>query len=299
MTSTSVDTIKKIKVSGSQIDTYNRCGKLHEYTYTMSLEPAIGFVNLARYRGNKGHESLAVYYQALLEGEPRDVARKLALDYLRSEAKKVDQSIINYFDLIKVILGLIPMLERYFDHYVEEPFKIISVEREFSVDFDDTVEYLMITDLLVEWTKGEWRGEPVIIDHKFVHDFKSEGQLKMDGQQPKYVKAVRENGYRAKRAVFNQIRTRDIKNPRHQDLFRRSPLKQTLPEINAVWEEHKETALEIAYDPKKPRRIMQESICKYCVFKDLCHLELTGIDSSNFIQSNFVKRKSPTDKVSG
>jgi hypothetical protein len=300
MSSSSVITpIKNISISGSQIDKYNLCGKAHEYAYTMELTPAPGFVNLAKFRGTMGHAALAVYYKALMEDVSSAEARVLALDFLRSEARKVDKNIPNFFEVINVILSLIPMLERYFDHYVTEPFKVISVETEYSTSLDGDIEYLAILDLVVEWLVGEWRGEFVVVDHKFVHDFKSEAQLKMDGQQPKYIKVARANGFRAKRAIFNQIRTRSLKNPKHQDLFRRSPLKSTLAEVNAIWNEHRDAALEIVYDRKKPRRIMNEYICKGCEFRDLCHLELVTSDSSDFIRANFVKKERPKkDEVS-
>jgi len=283
-----------IEISNSRINTYNQCGKLHDYVYIMEIAPDGAYLSIPRFRGIKGHEALAVYYGALLEGKSSEVARKMATDHVQQEMFQLDKHYSNYFEAIKTLTELVGLLGKYFTYYDEEPFKVISVEEKYSTPIDDSVNYILILDLLVEWTKGEMRGEPVVIDHKFVYDFKSEAQLKMDGQQPKYIKALRSNGIRAKRAIFNQLRYRDLKesNPLN-NIFRRSFLKSTLPEINAIWEEQAETALEIVYDPRKPRRIMNEYICKGCDFRDLCHLELTSEDSSSFIRSNFKKRKGP------
>jgi hypothetical protein len=285
-------------ISNSEITTYNICKKLHQLSYGLGVTPK--HIKDSYYRGSMGHQALDVYYSYLKQSEfPNDVdihcAKEEALLVLKQELTRVTKEEPESTNRIKILSQLNTLIKDYAAHYKTEPFRVLETEKTYTAPITEELEFGLILDLLVEFTAGPYRGDIVVIDHKFVYNFKSTAELEMDAQLPKYIKAVRENGYYVTKGIFNQIRYRTLKAPSPTDIFQRTEVRVNKTSIDNIWRENRHTAVEIHANPAKPVRTLSPIVCKYCDFQELCKAELSGLDITNMLAANYKKRERPLE----
>jgi hypothetical protein len=282
-----------IIISNTEITAKNTCDALHGYMYLQGLEPIK--YSLSIRRGIAGHAILADYYKCRKDNW--------------NHAAAVDYSTNTFYEIVKnsdpddtdhtVMLGqLAKLLKRYFRRYENDTYKILAVEELMTAPMvEGQIVFGLYLDVLAEITTGEFRGYVDIIDHKFVNNFKTPDELRLDPQQPKYKKTADLNGLPIRNAIFNQIRYRQMKDPSDDDLFRRSPLLSSKIAVDTVWKEATETAEDIKYentrDRYNTRRRQSYGNCKYCFFKDLCMAELAGQDTTIMRTAQYQKRNRP------
>lgn len=284
-------------VSNTQVTAKNTCDRQHGYMYAEELEPRVYPLHIRR--GIVGHKVLETYYKARQEGETHQSAVNLAMATLIGIIGQTDPDDIEE----SLMLGeLSRLLIKYFEFYADDQFKVLAVEATYSAPLVPNPGYDLhfgqILDVVIELTTGPYRGYVNIIDHKFVNNFMSPDELRLNGQQPKYIQTARLNDLPIKDAIFNQIRYRKMKDPKPTDLFRRSPLLSNDIAIRTVWHETKETAIEIYEEHEgirqvNHRRRQSYSACKWCWFKDLCMSELAGQDTTIMRNAQFQKRRRP------
>jgi hypothetical protein len=282
-------------ISNAQITTKNLCDKAHFFRYTLNKEPK----KLAPvlYRGVLGHSALEAYYREMQDGSSVEVCRSAALAVLDKEIARIAQESPEEFEQVKTVIALRKLIEAYAEVYRKETFKVLEVEHDYSVPVNDDINYVLRLDLLVEMTSGEFRGDLVVVDHKFVYNFKTALDIQMDAQLPKYIKALRASGHVVSKGMFNQIRTRNLKNPQPEDLYRRDWLKSSKAEIEQIWIEQKQVALQIAADNSNPQhtpvRTMNYLVCRFCAFQGPCKAELNGDNVTQFLEANYKEVVSP------
>lgn len=288
-------------VSNTQITAKNTCDRQHGYMYDEELEPVNYPLHIKR--GVAGHKVLETYYLARQRGEDHASAVSAAMSTLVGIIGAVDPEDI---EAQKMLGHLSWLLIEYFKFYEFDQFRVLAVETTYSAKFyppgtwphDKDLNFGVILDVVLERTTGFFRGYVDIVDHKFVNNFLSTDELRLNAQQPKYWKVAQLNDLPIKDAIFNQIRYRAMKDPKPTDLFRRSPLLSSETAINTVWEEARETAVDIYEEEegiKKPNRRRRQtySNCKYCFFKDLCMAELNGQDTTIMRNAQFQQRTRP------
>lgn len=276
-------------VSNTEVTSYSICKRQHYYRFVLDVEPKR--FSRAITRGLIGHEALEMYYKEMKEGSPLETCKKGMLSVVEGHIKRLLHE--EEYELVKVFHHLRKLLDVYAEYYSAEPFRIIAVEDEFSTSITDSIKYALKLDLLIEFTKGEFRGDFAVIDHKFVYNFKSQAELEMDGQIPKYVKTVKDTEYYVTKGFFNQVRYREMANPSPKDLFRRTISKPKPIQTERIWTEQHDLAVEIAevkqrsdYDPP---RSLSYVVCRDCYFQPLCYTELIGEDITEMIHTNFQK----------
>jgi hypothetical protein len=282
-------------VSNTGITAKNTCDAQHGYMYTEELEPIIYPLHIRR--GIAGHKVLETYYLARQQGLDHASAVQEAMATLIGIIGQADPEDIDEQHMLGHLSWL---LIEYFKFYEDDKFKVISVETAYSAPFNGIyqISFGMILDVVVEMTTGAFRGYYNIMDHKFVNNFLSPDDLRLNAQQPKYHKVAQLNGMPVKDAIFNQIRYRKMKYPSGTDLFRRSPLLSNSTAIGTVWKEAQQTAVDIYEEetggrlPNRRRR-QSYSNCKYCFFKDLCMAELNGQDTTVMRKAQYQKRSRP------
>jgi hypothetical protein len=282
-------------ISNAQISTHNMCEKAHDLRYNRNKEPKK--LAPALYRGVIGHSALESYYTVLKNGGTVDEALAAALAVLDGEIARIAVETPEEFITIQDIFKLRTLIEAYSYMYRVEPFKVLEVEKAYTTPVDQGIEYILRLDLLVEMTAGEYRGDFVVVDHKFVFNFKSARDIQMDAQLPKYIKTLRENGILVTKGLFNQLRTRELKAPKPTDLFRRDWLKSNTKETEQIWTEQAYTAHQIRRDRENPaylpRRNLNYMVCRYCAFQGPCKAELDGSDITQLLEANYKDVKSP------
>lgn len=288
-------------VSNTEITAKNTCDRQHKYMYEEELEPVSYPLHIRR--GVAGHKVLETYYKARQQELDHSSAVQEAMSTLIGIIGQVDPEDIEAQTMLAHLSWL---LIRYFEFYEKDQFRVLAVETTYSTSFyppatyqnKDDIQFGMILDTVLERTAGQYRGYVDIVDHKFVNNFMSPDELHLNAQQPKYIKVARLNGMPIKDAIFNQIRYRSMKKPQPTDLFRRSPLLLNEAAIETVWDEARETAVdiyeeEVGIKSVNHRRRQSYSACKYCFFKDLCMSELAGQDTTIMRKAQFQKRSRP------
>jgi len=282
-------------VSNTEITSYSTCKRAHYYRFIMDLEPKEHILSKALFRGIVGHRIWEAYYQALKDGYSVDEAKQIGLDKQREEVEKVVAENPEHYDMIQIVMELRTLFDTYTEVYRVDDFKPIEVETVFSTTMRPGLDYGLRLDVLAEMTKGEYRGDIVVLDHKFLYNFKTPDEIDMDGQLPKYISTVRASGVVVTKGRFNMIRYRSLKNNAPEDLFHREWIKPKKREIEQIWKDQTKVADEIEYMKQLPPaqaseeavRNMSPYICRSCYFKKLCKLELNGQDITNAVVMDY------------
>lgn len=281
-------------ISHTEITAYNSCTLQHYYMYTLGLGPREKAVNL--YRGIVGHKALEAYYRRMMDGFPVDECRDISLDVVMKEIEHLAETTPWEMDKLAELNRVAARLEVYAEVYRKEPFEVLAVEEVFVSELYGDNYLGCVLDLLVKYTQGKYTGELAVIDHKFTYNFKTLEELKLDSQLPKYKKALQKLGYPVNHIVFNQIRTRDLKNARPDDLFRRSEHMASDTAVDTIWEEQKKT-VQLIEEDRPPVRALAPMVCKGCWFKDPCTASLDGLDTTLILRAQYEKRDRPLKEL--
>jgi CRISPR/Cas system-associated exonuclease Cas4 (RecB family) len=279
-----------VVVSNTQVTAKNLCDRAHKYRFIDDIEPKQ--LPPALYRGLLGHSALEQYYLLLKDGKSVDECQKAALAVIDAELMRLAKYSPYEFQQIDLVMKLRKLINDYAFVYKEEKFKVLEVEKEYRTPVDDDIDYALRIDILVEMTAGEFRGDFVVVDHKFVYNFKTPLDIAMDAQLPKYIYTLRKNGIIVTKGMFNQIRTREIKDPGLSDLYKRSWVKSKPAETARIWKEQKDTAHRIQRDKDNgtdPVRTLSLLVCRQCLFQKVCKAELDGDDVTQMIKANYQK----------
>jgi hypothetical protein len=140
------------------------------------------------------------------------------------------------------------------------------------------------------------RGYRTVIDFKFVYDFYSGDLLTLLPQIPRYIGAERAEGLPTRFGKYGFVRTRNLKSPGPNDLYRLEPLTQlTTAQIQQSFKEVflalsritelKDMGLEEWEDNITANRSVW--VCKTCPFKRLCAADFAGTDTTLMKMTEF------------
>lgn len=275
-------------ISNSEVDTFLRCRKQHWYQYVLGLYPRK--LSRPNHIGLLGHHILEVYYRYIKEGFSRVDAFHAGMNELIAAHAHVDSDVVALVS---------QRFMQYYEYYPTEDFDIVDVEGVYKTPLNDRITYGLTLDLLVKYHTGPWRGQYVVIDHKFKYNFLTADENSMHVQTYKYIWTLRKLGFPIKRALINQIRYReDIRDI--DKLFSRIEMNPKTPEhIDNIMAEHLKVSEEIYTLKREPvavsslgaSRRLNGNECKMCYFRLPCHLELIGKDPSGTLASMY----SPSD----
>jgi len=275
------------KISNSEVSTWLVCKRQYYYGFDLALEP-IKF-NESLSRGLLGHEVLACYYKELQRGRNHETAMATARKFLGEFMGR------NVYDL-PIILEVDKILQGYWAYRQGDPnWRILHVEEQFDVFLTQEFEFSMRLDLLVQ---DITTGEVILVDHKFVYDFWTQDDLALNPQLPKYIGALRVNGYKVDRAILNQLRYRNLKEPTPERLFVREPYAPSNQKVvNVVRDQISASQEIVAWKElpleergKKAMRILNKVVCRGCPAKVLCQQELDGAPLDYLIKTEYKQR---------
>lgn len=275
-------------VSNSEVETYQHCPRQHWYAYGLKRTPTDKTLPIKH--GIMGHQVLEAYYRAKMErnthGECVQAGMSVVAKYLTEDE--------NYHEG-KVIPTVTDRFLAYTKHYQDEPWNILAVEKIYAINMIEGVDYAMQLDLLVEWTEGPYKGEVIIVDHKWGYNFQTADEVFFGGQLPKYIWTIRRSGYPdVKWGMVNQIRYRAIKEPRPDQIFMRNRVEPTEAKLDNIMD----AQLTVGYDIVKaksrpdwkttvPTPYLSRITCKNCFFKMPCGIELDGRDPTRTLAINY------------
>ncbi len=288
---------KILTVSNTEVAMFNTCQRSHYYRFRLDVEPRWPNLNRALKRGIVGHEALEAYYIVKMNGGTNEEALEAAFKVINKavtrqiELDPYDSKAIDDLKQLKGLLMLYPGV------YREEPFNVLEVETVHKVPVNETTQYGLRLDLLIELTSGQYKGDFALFDHKFLYNFKTPAELAMDAQLVKYKHTLRSKGFKVARGYFNQVRTRQLKDPLPTDLFRREMVQPSYKETERIWNEQAITAEKIARLKELPREVHSDAVvrnlnplvCRSCMFQTLCKAEMNGDPIKNILISDFQK----------
>lgn len=277
----------ELTIGNSETTTFLKCERRHYYEYILKRTPKKHSGPLAI--GILGHEALMLYYIAKQQNATEEEAQRKAFLHT-SQAAMGDPA------YIETSMTVRKSLEWYFKSCQDDSFKIICIESSFHTKIAEDLNYGMRLDLLVEFTEGRFKGQYVLIDHKFCYNFWTQDALQINGQFAKYIGTLRKNGFPdLKWAVVNQIRYRKIKEPTLDQMCRRDFIKPTEQEIQAVMKEQVKAGERIAERHRMPlpvaeacaTRTMSKDVCEKCFFLQPCKIDLMGGNSDLELKVNY------------
>ena len=277
-------------VSHSEVDSYLLCRRKHYYGYTLSLQRVKESSSLAM--GTAGHTVLETFYRNIFEGNTFDKALQAAKEIANELAQEVaiPANRANIFDTL---------FDLYFPNepFVKEGYKILAVEKEFSLQYDEEedMRYPFVVDLIVESPEGK----TIVVDHKFVYDFYTYEASIMQPQIPKYVGALRALNYKIDYGMYNMVRTRKLKESDAASMCQRLDVKPEPERVKQVFTEQIAVASEIqkikqlSEEEQSTRayRVANKMVCQSCSFLDICRTELSGGNSKLMIQTEYKIRE--------
>lgn len=284
-------------VSNTEVTTWSLCRRQHHYRFAWNdgdgIEPKWFNLPWYLYRGIIGHEALAAYYIAMQEGLSIAECRKAAFAVLEKEKVKVLLERPDDLEHIKLLNELRILIDTYSHRYEIEPFKVLEVETVHQTKISSDTIYSLRLDLLIEYTRGKFRGHVMVMDHKFVYNFFTLKKILMNSQFPKYIKTVADDlGIVVTRGVINQIRHRSIKEPDLDQLFKRELVTITPQKINNIWNEQIRISDKIVHsDGEEPLRTLSDPACRSCLFQTVCDTELEGQPVDNLVKTQFQKNR--------
>lgn len=277
------------RISNSEVGTWLTCQRKYYYQYDKGLRPKHqkGALPL----GVIGHEVLASYWDAIKGGSSHGDAVLGSWGILSFHIGDDRYPMETVLDVRKI-------LELYYAAHATdcEKWEVLEVEKNYDLHLTDEYDYTLRLDLLV---RERATNKILLIDHKFVYDFKRYDQINLTPQMPKYLAALRSNGIWPDEAILNQIRYRKIKNPTAEQLYRRSPVSISNEKMKRAVKEQLIVSQRIDEWRKLPlvvrgdiaTRVFSEMTCNMCNMKPLCLSEYDGGDISYMIQEDYTKNE--------
>lgn len=270
---------KDYAISNSEVMCFAKCHRKHYYEFLERLTPVTQ--GEALFRGIAGHELLELYYKAIMEGESVARAERIALNALDADIGRAFAA--SDFDAANVMTGLKDTMISYFGYAQDDDWEILAVEESYLQRYDDIIIGMRL-DLLIRPRTGQFRGQKILVDHKFSYAKWSENDVLLNGQPYKYGAIMRDQGHDIKHVMYNTILYRS-----KTEIVDRKMLTMTHKQQDTAIHDHLIYAkgIEAAkagheidplkYDQEQAARCLDRYTCKMCSFKDLCLAEMSGI----------------------
>lgn len=283
-----------IKVSNSEALSLTCEAKwMYAFHPGYNLEPKS--TSMALTRGNVGHKALEHFFNGIMEGQSRDKSEKLAKQYLVDTISEAASTAD--MRLMEVTTELLPLMDDYFRSHTLNTFldsvDILGVEYGFEVELPGGFILPGRADLIAYYKKGQYKGETMPVDNKFVYNAWTEDDFRMNSQIPGYIYGLRAAmpDRVIRRGMINQLRYR--KNAVEQ--FVMTPIKPEKGEVNQVIANHiscSERVKELKETPVEElrmsvRRMLSKYTCGNCGFRSLCKSELIGSNTRELIKMDF------------
>lgn len=275
-------------VSNSEAECYNLCERKYYYSFSLGLQPveqkeAISY-------GTCGHRVIQEYYRAKMVGLPHRECIVAGMDFI------TDLMANNQDEYASKVRSMVTKrFLQYAEHFENDPWRVIDVEGIYTVPLYNGTDYVLTLDLLVEVLSGPFKGEQLVIDHKWVYNFMADDEMRMLPQPPKYIWALRKLGGNVNRALINQIRWRQITDDTPDKIFRRKWYDKPQVFLDNVMKEQIKAANDIRTFKEDPidvqrataKRNMSRMSCRDCAFKGPCAEELEEKDPTMTLRTMF------------
>lgn len=286
------------KISNSEVATWLNCRRKYYYEIDLNLEPLVRGEALGR--GILLHEVLAHYYTARQHKNDHGLSVDVASEFLTGFLASPNYAMETVMDIRRMLTG-------YWAHYKGDPqWEILEVEKTRELPLTEDFMFDLKFDMLV---KEISTGKIALVDHKTTYDFWQQDKIELNAQFPKYIGACRANEVKVDKVIINQIRTRKLKNPAPEDLYRRADCVPSKMKVANLLREQIVVSQEISKHRMLPIEVrgatavrnINPQICNWCDSKPLCMSELDGGDITTMIATDYKQntygRNLPVEEV--
>lgn len=197
-----------IQISHSRVEGYLTCERRDYYAYHLGLKRKKEGIALGL--GNSVHTCTQALYEKILElGKTAKQQRAAWPQGVAAMWAKYHELVANgWTDEDPKRWSLEQVLQHYIanEALVLKGHRILAVEKEFHVRWNDEATILFRVDLIV----ADPAGRQLVVDTKAVWDFYTESEMRLLPQLAKYAGMLRFLGYRIEGAGYNMVRTRRL-----------------------------------------------------------------------------------------
>jgi hypothetical protein len=277
------------KTSHSEVESYLKCERNHYYGYGLKLKGKR--ISDALARGIAGHAALAAYYGYLKTGTDLKEAKSLAFQSIYQTFTDME-----VYDRAALQLEVCMLIDDYITNYGDRDLtlEVLEVEKEFQIPVGDNFFIKMIVDMIVRMPNG---AGIAVWDHKFVYDFYAPDTEDLNPQLPKYLGALRSEGWNVTKAYYNEVRYRKtsgtVSDPSSK--FKLTPVDISTERVIRTFQEQIIAArriralrsLPIDVWEQRVLRVANQMTCRSCSFKDICIEDLNGISNVLSLEFNY------------
>jgi hypothetical protein len=276
-------------VSNSNIETFQKCERMFYYAVVRNLRPRElpYFIK----RGSFGHDCMETGFQVIIDGgTAEDASQVIAEGPLKTlmdsgdpdtaEMMKVYRHVITFIDFTQsneVIWRPVALEDRgmwSFSQQADIP--------KADIDPEDLV-FGYTPDLVIEFTKGAYKGQHAVLDYKFIAQYMSEIAINMAQQIPKYMiyRNKTKTDFKIRRGAFVQLNTRAGFGDSGHKLFLIKWVEPNKNRLARIEYENEELVKRVAaardWPEEKFLRTVNKDVCDRCFFaKELCPAEFDG-----------------------
>ena len=273
-------------ISNSDIVSMNKCEYRWYYERYKNLMPIDGYPSVMS-DGTFGHKLMEEAFTILMNGgtfeEAAQAAGQIAMTGAPSEMK-----------LYKHVLAFV-------QYAIDQGWKPVEIEEKGNHPINSNIEFGFTPDLVIEFTKGPWRGQQAVIDYKFTGQYWTDREISTSQQVPKYIhyKNLRD-GTSIRRGAVVMLNTRANNDATGHGLFLVKWVPVTREKLKNIQRENENMMRRIhgfvvlgqTHGDEFLRSILVHTSdskqCKMCIFADdLCPMELEGRDSSKVLSRNY------------
>ena len=275
-------------ISGSDIETAQKCERMYYYARVLKLRPRDLPIFLRR--GSFGHELMEAGFQAIIDGGTVEEATQAAAVPLEKLLASGDPDTAELMKVYRHVITFIAWTQS--DEVAWKPVALEDVmlwdmgKKTAVVKSEITPEdlvYAFTPDLIIEFTKGPYKGQHAILDYKFLGQYMTAEALDMSQQILKYIiyRNKIKTDFKIRRGAFVQLNTRADATATGHKLFLvkwQEPTKQRLERIEYENEQLVERTANLhGKRPDEFLRTTNKNVCDRCFFAgDLCPAEFDG-----------------------
>ncbi len=275
-------------VSNSNIETMQKCERMYYYAVKLKLSPRELPIYLRR--GTFGHELMEAGFQAMIDGGTVEDATQAAAVPLERLMQSGDPDTA---EMMKVYRHAISFFA--FTQQEQVYWKPVALEEvgmwditagkattKAEVDPEHLV-FAFTPDLIVEFTRGAYKGQHAVLDYKFLGQYMNEVSLNMSQQIMKYIiyRNKIKTDYNIRRGAFVQFNTRADASATGHKLFLIKWQEPNKHRLQRIEEENEQWVKRVAdlhqRESHEFLRTVNKNVCDRCFFgKDLCPAEFDG-----------------------
>lgn len=277
-------------ISNSNIETFQKCPRMFYYAVVRNLRPRTlpDFLK----RGSFGHDCMEVGFQTIMDGgSVEEASQVIAEGPLRKLMESGDPDTAEMMKVYRHVITFISWTQTEdvaWRPVALEDVGMWNISRQQHTIKEDIVDgelvFAYTPDLIIEFTRGLYKGQHAVLDYKFLGQYMSDVAINMAQQIPKYIiyRNKTHTDFKIRRGAFVQLNTRATPDATGHKLFLVKWIEPNKHRLSRIEHENEQWVAQVAdakvnWTPEKFLRTVNKDQCNRCFYaNDLCPSEFDG-----------------------